>query len=69
MNKFLQENYAKEILKKFQKNESKPVDTSIGCQNKLSKYDEGEKVDPTLFKMRVGSLCYLTCTRPDYPFL
>ncbi|RDY00266.1 putative mitochondrial protein, partial [Mucuna pruriens] len=32
---------------------------------KLSKFDSGEKEDPTLFKSLVGSLMYLTSTRPD----
>nr|XP_009784330.1 PREDICTED: uncharacterized protein LOC104232762 [Nicotiana sylvestris] len=35
---------------------------------KLSKFDEGEKVDPTFFKSLVGSLRYFTCTRPDIVF-
>ena len=32
---------------------------------KLSKDDEESTVDPTLFKRLVGSLMYLTATRPD----
>jgi len=32
---------------------------------KLSKNDVGSKVDATLFKQVVGSLMYLTTTRPD----
>ena len=31
----------------------------------LSKDDEGSTVDPTLFKRLVGSLMYLTATKPD----
>lgn len=33
--------------------------------NKLSKRGEEKKVDPTLFKQMVGSLMYMTATRPD----
>ena len=33
------------------------------CGIKLSKHEEGNKVDPTLYKRLVGSLRYLTCTR------
>ena len=43
----------------------KPVSTPIDCGMKLSKFDEGEKVDPTLYRTLIGSLTYLTCTRPD----
>ncbi|XP_070035154.1 uncharacterized mitochondrial protein AtMg00810-like [Nicotiana tomentosiformis] len=35
---------------------------------KLSKFDEGENVDPTFFKSLVESLRYLTCTMPDILF-
>jgi hypothetical protein len=30
-----------------------------------AKKNQGERVDPTIFKSLVGSLRYLTCTRPD----
>ena len=41
-----------------------PMETGI----KLSKYDEGSYVDPILYKRLVGSLMYLTTTRPDVMF-
>jgi hypothetical protein len=31
----------------------------------MSKNDEGEKINSTTFKSLVGSLRYLTCTRPN----
>ncbi|XP_033512774.1 secreted RxLR effector protein 161-like [Nicotiana tomentosiformis] len=37
-------------------------------RTKLSKFDEGEKVNLTFFKGLVGSLRYLTCTGPDILF-
>ena len=43
----------------------KPVPTLAAIGTKLSKYDEGPYVNPTLFKRLVGSLMYLTATRPD----
>ncbi|KAH9669584.1 hypothetical protein KPL70_021844 [Citrus sinensis] len=60
-----QESYAKEILKKFKMNDCKPISTPVECGVKLSKHDKGEDIDPTFFKSLVGSLRYLTCTRPD----
>ena len=40
-----------------------PIPIIIGL--KLSKDDDGSTVDPTLFKRLVGSVMYLTTTRPD----
>ena len=61
----LQESYTKKTLKKFKMNDCKPISTPMECGVKLTKHDEGESVDPTFFKSLVGSLRYLTCTRPD----
>ncbi|CAJ2633694.1 unnamed protein product [Trifolium pratense] len=60
-----QEGYAKEVLKKFKMDDANPVSTPMECGIKLSKHGEGETVNPSLFKSLVGSLRYLTCTRPD----
>ena len=60
-----QEGYAKGVIKKFKMNDSNPINTPMECGIKLSKHEEGERMDPTLFKSLVGSLRYLTCTRPD----
>ncbi|KAJ4722910.1 Retrovirus-related Pol polyprotein from transposon TNT 1-94 [Melia azedarach] len=60
-----QQRYTKEILKKFKMENCKPISTPIKCGVKLSKHEEGEKVDSTFFKSLVGCLRYLTCTRPD----
>lgn len=35
---------------------------------KLSKFDDVENIDLTLFKYVVGSLTFITCTRPDILF-
>ncbi|KAL9251423.1 Retrovirus-related Pol polyprotein from transposon RE1-like protein [Drosera capensis] len=63
-----QEGCAKEVLKKFNMDRCMPVTTPVECGEKLSKFEDGEKVDPTMFKSLVGSLRYLTCTRPDILF-
>ncbi|CAJ2651499.1 unnamed protein product [Trifolium pratense] len=60
-----QEGYAKEVLKKFKMDDANLVSTPMECGIKLSKHEEGETVDPSLFKSLVGSLRYLTCMRPD----
>ena len=45
-------------------NYCKPRSTPVECGVKLSKHDKCEDIDPTFFKSLVGSLHYLTCTRP-----
>ena len=42
---------------------SAPTPVALGL--KLSKNDESPNVDPTLFKILVGSLLYLIATRPN----
>ncbi|XP_057535385.1 uncharacterized mitochondrial protein AtMg00810-like [Amaranthus tricolor] len=56
-----QEKYAEDMLKKFNMSNCKPMATN----EKLSKNDGKEKVDASLYRSLVGSLIYLTNTRPD----
>lgn len=60
-----QENYAREVLKKFNMINCNPVNTPMECGIKLSISDDSNKVDKTLFRSLVGSLRYLTSTRAD----
>ena len=63
-----QEAYAKKILEKFKMEKCKPVSTPIECGAKMSRFDESKKVDASLYRSLIGSLRYLTCTRPDIAF-
>lgn len=60
-----QRKYAHEVLERFGMDKSNLVKNPIvpGCR--LSKDENGAKVDASLFKQVVGSLMYLTATRPD----
>ena len=60
-----QEKYADDLLKKFRMTDCKPTSTPMGTNEKLSKEDGKEKVDETIYRSLVGSLIYLTNTRPD----
>jgi hypothetical protein len=56
------------VLKKFKMKDCAKVNTSVKCGVTMSNNDEGEKINSTTFKSLVGSLRYLTCTRPDILF-
>ena len=60
-----QAKYANDVLKRFNMLNCKSAPTPIVTGLKLSKNDEGHNVDPKLYKRLVGSLMYLTATRPD----
>ncbi|RYR09971.1 hypothetical protein Ahy_B05g078415 isoform B [Arachis hypogaea] len=63
-----QKKYANDILKKFQMEHSKPVSTPVEEKFKLLREDKGRTVNPTYYKSLIGSLRYLTATRPDIVF-
>nr|GEW78721.1 integrase, catalytic region, zinc finger, CCHC-type, peptidase aspartic, catalytic [Tanacetum cinerariifolium] len=60
--------YALEILKKFGMDLYDPVDTPMVDRLKLDEDHLGIPVDQTRFRSMVGSLMYLTASRPDLVF-
>ncbi|KAM1689141.1 hypothetical protein EV2_037740 [Malus domestica] len=60
-----QKKYAKSLLEKFGLKECKAVKTPLAVDDKLSKEDGSEDADESLYRTVVGSLLYLTATRPD----
>lgn len=60
-----QKKYVQDILDRFRMKDCNPVSTPTEFGLKLNKDHEGKKVDSTLYKQIVGSLMYLTATRPD----
>ena len=60
-----QTKYINEMLKKFQMDDSKPVGTPMVTGCKLSKFDESENVEQTMYISMIGSLLYATATRPN----
>ena len=63
-----QEAYANAILKRFRMEHCNPVATPMELGTKLSKFEEGRSVEANLYQSLVGSLRYLTCTRPDIAY-
>ncbi|XP_015577125.2 uncharacterized mitochondrial protein AtMg00810-like [Ricinus communis] len=62
-----QKKYDLDILKKFKLESCKPVATPLILNETLSKNDE-KLLNPSIFRSLVGSLLYLTATRPDSMF-
>nr|GEX29876.1 integrase, catalytic region, zinc finger, CCHC-type, peptidase aspartic, catalytic [Tanacetum cinerariifolium] len=63
-----QSNFSLEILKKFGMDSCDPVDTPMVDRTKLDEDPLGIPVDQTRFHSMVGSLMYLTASRPDLVF-
>ncbi|GKB14069.1 hypothetical protein Tco_0847992 [Tanacetum coccineum] len=60
-----QSKYASEIIKKYGLLTSDSVDTPVVEKNKLDEDLQGTPVDATLYRGMIGSLMYLTSSRPD----
>ena len=60
-----QHKYATDILQRFRMDKCKPAETPIALGTKLTKNSDEPAVNNTLYKQLVGSLMYLTATRPD----
>ncbi|GKB73714.1 retrovirus-related pol polyprotein from transposon TNT 1-94 [Tanacetum coccineum] len=65
---FNQSKYIKEMLKKFGLEDSKPIKTPMSTETKLTRDEDGESVDNTKYRGMIGSLLYLTASRPDIMF-
>nr|GEV34744.1 uncharacterized mitochondrial protein AtMg00810-like [Tanacetum cinerariifolium] len=63
-----QSKFALEILKKFGIDSCDSVDTPMVDRLKLDEHPSGIPVDQTRFRSMVGSLMYLTASRPDLVF-
>ncbi|GJW56501.1 putative ribonuclease H-like domain-containing protein [Tanacetum coccineum] len=63
-----QDKYVGEILKKFRFTEVKTTSTPMETQKPLLKDKDGEEVDVHMYRSMIGSLMYLTSSRPDIMF-
>ena len=60
-----QEKYLKQILKKYGMEDCKPVSTPMITRFNLSSNDDSPTVNQPEYRSMIGSLLYLTGTRPD----
>ncbi|KAK2990896.1 hypothetical protein RJ640_016650 [Escallonia rubra] len=63
-----QAKYTKELLKRFDMEKSNAFDTLMSSSLKLDKDDKGKDVDIKRYRGMIGSLLYLTVSRPDIMF-
>ena len=63
-----QAKYTKELIKRFGLEGSKVSKTPKATTTKLDKDEQGKSVDIKLYRSMIGSLLYLTASRPDIMF-
>ncbi|XP_058751006.1 uncharacterized mitochondrial protein AtMg00810-like [Vicia villosa] len=63
-----QSKYAKNIIKNFGMDNASHKRTPAPTHLKLSKDESGTSVDQSLYRSMIGSLLYLTASRPDIAF-
>jgi hypothetical protein len=64
-----QAKYMKDLMKKFNMAELEPVCTPMSSAASLSSEEDGDAVDQREYRSMIGSLLYLTATRPDIQFV
>jgi hypothetical protein len=63
-----QAKYTKDIVRNFKMEESKAMMTPMSTTTSLDADEQGEHVDQKEYRRMIGSLLYLTATRPDIQF-
>jgi hypothetical protein len=63
-----QAKYTKDLMKKFNMAELKPVSTLMSSVASLGPDEDGESVNQREYRSMISSLLYLTATRPNIQF-
>jgi hypothetical protein len=61
--------YAKDLMKKFNMAELKPMSTLMSTATTLDPDENGEAIDQREYRSMIGSIMYLTVTQPDIQFV
>jgi hypothetical protein len=64
-----QAKYTKDLMKKFNMAELKPVSTLVSSTASLGPDEDGEAMDQREYRSMIGSLRYLTATQSDIQFI
>jgi hypothetical protein len=60
--------YTKDLMKKFNMAELKPLSTLMSTATTLDPDENGDAVNQRQYRSMIGSLLYLTVTQPDIQF-
>ena len=60
--------YIKDMLKKFRIDDAKAISTLMGTNGNFDSDASGNMVDQKLYRFMIGSLLYMTASRPDVMF-
>jgi hypothetical protein len=60
--------YIKDMLKKFGMDDAKAISTPMGTNRNLDSDASGNMVDQKMYRSMIGSLLYVTASRPDVMF-
>jgi hypothetical protein len=60
--------YIKDMRKKFSIEDAKGISTPMGTNGSLDSDKSGNMVDQNMYRSMIGSLLYVTASRPDVMF-
>ncbi|XP_021767722.1 uncharacterized protein LOC110732112 [Chenopodium quinoa] len=63
-----QQKYIKELIKKYKLDNAKTNNSPMGITTRLDEDTTGTCVDQSMYRGMIGSLLYLTASRPDISF-
>ena len=63
-----QAKYVKNLLKKYEMEGCKKISTPMATSTKLNADESGKTVEQKIYRGMIGSLLYLTTSRPDIQF-
>ncbi|KAA0061432.1 putative mitochondrial protein [Cucumis melo var. makuwa] len=63
-----QQKYVNDLLQKYGMSDYKPISTPMKVKKKFCMHEGKDLADPTMYRQLVGSLIYLTLTRPDISY-
>jgi hypothetical protein len=64
----IQGKYIKDMLKKFRMEDANGISTPMRINGSLDNDKSGNMVDQTMYRSMIGSLLYVTASRPDIMF-